>query len=809
MALNARDFKVTGQWAKTASENIPIVPIPGQSYREPKPTEASYEVGQPYDTIWDSALHNRKDYETTGIAKLASEYGIVPWSSVEDYQEGAVQLATDGLPYRCIRENGPGSVGPKDPANPANVGSDKYWITLAAFLLEMGLGGSYEAIPETLALRNEDARTQANDPIHDLDVVNLRTMMRIFAEMGGGGGGGGGGEEETNSVNKPTITAPPAGTVFESLQIGVTVSSITLSGGGQPDPAQTEIRVIDASDSTTIVASALLPYTVNPSAVMDSAVSSQSVQIMVRHSDSRFGWSPWSDRLTVSIATTVAKTVSVTYPVRNSANIPITGLTVTLTAGGWTDGSSYAGFKTNVVIRKMSDDSQVYATGWVNYTTSVAVPDGTLSPGENYWVAAQHRAASAPTTNPSASLDSSLPGKNDPEASTFTTQGATKPNVSTLQHNIPEVVQGGSFTTVKIWGATSADGAGITYSLSDITGGLAFSKTSGIGENEQITMVAPTLANVSSVTGTLNITAVSTYGIESDKVPVQVVVLMETEWIYTEDGTFRPPAKARYRVKVGGPGGRGLYGVSASAIDGETIYRAASLGLCGGAGGGGYSESILELDPASQSTVRVTVGKSDETIAGMANSSFGNYLSATKGEDAVVGRKVGSNRYNSAGQPGGYGVGGNVANKTGGTGGGIEQDITYIVRANTSVTPFVYEDYVRLCSGGGGAGPNDGGPGKSPVSDSYGVIIPASQASGIQPLAGGAGGGGTGGVDGEAMMSVGEVTIASSTKIHVIAGSPGKAGIAGGGAGCGIAVSGTSVPVGGRGCVIVTLLEIL
>lgn len=795
MAIPSRDYKITGHWAKNAETILPDDQDTGTAYRKTDMEADNYERGEYFDLIYGSARQNQKDYETVGIAKLVSAYGIVPWSPLVDYTVGAIQLGTDTNLYRCMRDHGPSSVGPKDPTVPANTGSTGYWEELGTFLLSGGSAGAYEAIPNTLALRNDDARFQAADPVHDLDMVNLRTLKDLVDSNTSG----------DNSVDKPRILSPASGYVFPSLDIAVTVSAIALTGGGTPSPSLTQLRATDPNANNAIAGSSEADYTTSPSLSIDPAYANQPFDVVVRHKDGVYGWSAWSDKVRYTVNAAVAGTVSVTYPARNATDIPINGLVVRVTAGAWTDGSAYSGSKTNIVIRKTSDDSLVYTSGWIDYTTSITVPDGTLSHSESYWIAAQHRATAAPASNPSASLESALPGKNDPQASVFTTPGVAKPDVSGLQHDIPAWVQGGSFTSVHIWGAVDPEGGTLTYKLHDVTGGMVFSKTSEIGENETLSMVAPATAQP-TVTVTLNVTAVNSYGVESDKVPVTVLVLMDTEWIYTEDDTFKPPVRGKYKVMVGGGGGGGVPG-SKGGTDSQHDYL--SLSFRGAAGGGGCAVSDLTLNVQNYS---VTVGKGGvgngttlPTAGG--TSSFANLLSATGGQaaDAAGGGHI----YSVAGTEGGNGVGGD-RNYKGGKGGG---EYGFGPYTNNSTT----NDYLRCCSGGGGAGPDrDGGVGKSPTDDSLGVLI---SPTGTIPakLAGGTGGGREVGGYAETTLSVADVRGSGHICGGLIGGESGTPGIGGGGAGNGaltVVISGDKKrwgpsPAGGRGCVLIQLLEVL
>lgn len=132
MALSARDFKITGQWAKGANTTIPPIPVSGQAYRRSTLTQAQAETGTPYDTVWESSSNNQKDFEVTGMGKECEVYGWPRWSPLTNYIANAsFCLGTDGIPYRAILDSGPGisGVGPKDPTTTTG-----YWLALGRWL---------------------------------------------------------------------------------------------------------------------------------------------------------------------------------------------------------------------------------------------------------------------------------------------------------------------------------------------------------------------------------------------------------------------------------------------------------------------------------------------------------------------------------------------------------------------------------------------------------------------------------------------------------------------------------------------------
>jgi hypothetical protein len=348
---------------------------------------------------------------------------------------------------------------------------DHTQLLQAIRVIAAGSGGSYPPTPETLALRNTLGCTQVNDPVEDLDAANKRWVMN---EIGGGGGG--------LNIEKPVITAPEADTVFQSLQVGVTVSALALAAGGTPEPAETQIRVLD-EDGATVLGTETLAYTVTPSITVPESHVGLDVLVLVRHKDEVFGWSPWSDRLTVAIADVVQLPAKVTAPERYATGVSSSSLTVEIDEGEWTNGSTYAGSKTSLEIRKIGDNSLVYDSGWIDYATSIDLPAGTLDAGTQYWASARHRAASAPAANADALLDSPAVGRDNPNSSVFTTQPASAPDITGLTHTIPSAIVKLTGQTVTIFGATSTDGGTVTYDVTDIGNSITLSKYTGIGED--------------------------------------------------------------------------------------------------------------------------------------------------------------------------------------------------------------------------------------------------------------------------------------------------------------------------------------
>lgn len=384
-----------------------------------------------------------------------------------------------------------------------------------------GANGSYPNEPNTLALRDGTGKTMVSDPVADEDAVPKLYMEKYVDEKLGG----------STDLARPVILSPGDGHVFGSLTIQVNVTELELLAGGTPIPSRTQIRVL-SEDLDIIYTNRAMAYTTAPMAFLpDDFPVGARFKVIVRHEHDFTVWSPWSDPTASGDPT---YTVDPVYPLRvkvlappdGTDEFPIAGGVITLASGAWSDGSPFNAIQTRGTIRTVSDDTIVARTGtvddqWVPYFTSVTLPSGLLSPATDYWVEAQHKADGPPPTNPNADTATPEYDRTLPESSTFRTSAASPPDISGLQHDIPPEVLQGTFSDVKIWGATSTDGGLVTYKLVNITGGLSFSKTSGIFDNDILAMAAPTISgNVQNAT--LAIIAVSSFGADSTPVPVNV-----------------------------------------------------------------------------------------------------------------------------------------------------------------------------------------------------------------------------------------------------------------------------------------------
>lgn len=80
-------------WGKNAQTTIPTQPVSGIAYRD---TDAEFESGQKYDSLGESSRWNQLLYLLSGLSEECSRFGILPWSSAQPYNKGALCIGPDG-----------------------------------------------------------------------------------------------------------------------------------------------------------------------------------------------------------------------------------------------------------------------------------------------------------------------------------------------------------------------------------------------------------------------------------------------------------------------------------------------------------------------------------------------------------------------------------------------------------------------------------------------------------------------------------------------------------------------------------------
>lgn len=99
----ANQDRVNFVWAKTALTTIPPIPVSEVAYRDTTQTPEQMEVGQQYDTIYNSARHNQLLFLITSVAKTLCENGMMPFLAGQAYNQYARCLFTDGKIYSASR----------------------------------------------------------------------------------------------------------------------------------------------------------------------------------------------------------------------------------------------------------------------------------------------------------------------------------------------------------------------------------------------------------------------------------------------------------------------------------------------------------------------------------------------------------------------------------------------------------------------------------------------------------------------------------------------------------------------------------
>lgn len=99
----ANQDRVNFVWAESALTTIPPIPVSEVAYRDTTQTPEQMEVGQQYDTIYNSARHNQLLFLLTSVAKTLCENGIMPFLAGQEYSQYARCIFTDGKLYIASR----------------------------------------------------------------------------------------------------------------------------------------------------------------------------------------------------------------------------------------------------------------------------------------------------------------------------------------------------------------------------------------------------------------------------------------------------------------------------------------------------------------------------------------------------------------------------------------------------------------------------------------------------------------------------------------------------------------------------------
>lgn len=99
----ANQNRVNFVWAESALTTIPPIPVSEVAYRDTTQTPEQMEVGQQYNTIYNSARHNQLLFLLTSVAKTLCENGIMPFLAGQEYSQYARCIFTDGKLYTASR----------------------------------------------------------------------------------------------------------------------------------------------------------------------------------------------------------------------------------------------------------------------------------------------------------------------------------------------------------------------------------------------------------------------------------------------------------------------------------------------------------------------------------------------------------------------------------------------------------------------------------------------------------------------------------------------------------------------------------
>ena len=99
----ANQDRVNFVWAESALTTIPPIPVSEVAYRDTTQTPEQMEVGQQYDTIYNSARHNQLLFLITSVAKTLCENGMMPFLAGQEYSQYARCIFTDGKLYTASR----------------------------------------------------------------------------------------------------------------------------------------------------------------------------------------------------------------------------------------------------------------------------------------------------------------------------------------------------------------------------------------------------------------------------------------------------------------------------------------------------------------------------------------------------------------------------------------------------------------------------------------------------------------------------------------------------------------------------------
>lgn len=252
----ANQDRVNFVWAESALTTIPPIPVSEVAYRDTTQTPEQMEVGQQYDTIYNSARHNQLLFLITSVAKTLCENGMMPFLAGQAYNQYARCLFTDGKIYSASR-----AVAANESPYPTPGDDSFVWIkeggggTPAGSVLpfyNVNLGGPDNRNPIFWGESEPDTGWLICDGGSDGrggSVLDLRNRFVMCSSYSGDAGQTGGAASVTPTVSVQNATqggsignTAATGNISAS-GTGVGVQGTTLDVNTLPSHAHTEYQV--------------------------------------------------------------------------------------------------------------------------------------------------------------------------------------------------------------------------------------------------------------------------------------------------------------------------------------------------------------------------------------------------------------------------------------------------------------------------------------------------------------------------------------------------------------------------------------
>lgn len=243
----ANKDRVNFVWAKTALTTIPPIPVSEVAYRDTKQTPKQMEVGQQYDTIYNSARHNQLLFLITSVAKTLCENGMMPFLAGQEYKQYARCLFTNGKIYSASR-----AIAANESPYPTPGDDSSVWIkeegggTPAGSVLpfySVNLGGTDNRNPIFWGETEPDTGWLICDGGSDGrggSVPDLRGKFVMCSTYSGDAGQTGGAASVTptvsvqNSTQKGSIGSTKATGSVSLARTGISVQATTLDNSALP-----------------------------------------------------------------------------------------------------------------------------------------------------------------------------------------------------------------------------------------------------------------------------------------------------------------------------------------------------------------------------------------------------------------------------------------------------------------------------------------------------------------------------------------------------------------------------------------------